>query len=157
MATSAHLRYGSTKTMYLSVYDEFQNGKFIVQTSTHKICRLALDYSHEQSNKYIKRLTEDWFSCLLELNFGWARNCSSVLIKFATFTFSDGKANTRHHGQAIYTITKCQHLNRMLLMSFTIHHWKAMESWLCKEVRIMYENILKSIFLAKELGIASWN
>jgi len=54
MATSAHLRYGSTKTMYLSVYDEFQNENFIVQRPTHKFCRLALDHSHVQSNKYIK-------------------------------------------------------------------------------------------------------
>jgi len=54
MATSAHLRYGSTKTMYLSVYDEFQNENFIVQRSTHQFCRLALVHSHEQFNKYIK-------------------------------------------------------------------------------------------------------
>ena len=51
---NAHLRYGSTKTMYLSVYDEFQNGNFIVQRSTHKFCRLTIDHSHKQSNKCIK-------------------------------------------------------------------------------------------------------
>ena len=51
MATSAHLRNGSTKIMYLSVHDEFQYESFNAQRLTHKFCRLTLDHSHEQSNK----------------------------------------------------------------------------------------------------------
>ena len=73
----------------------------------HKFCRLTLDHSHVQSNKCIKGegvvagLKEDWPSCFLELKFGRARNCSSAVMKFTIFTLNDGKADTRHHEQAI--------------------------------------------------------
>jgi len=71
----------------------------------HRFCILTLDNSHVQSNKCIKGvvvgLKEDWPSCSLELKFGRARNCSSAVIQFARFTLNDGKADTRHHEQAI--------------------------------------------------------
>ena len=50
---------------HLSVYSEFQNGKFVVQRSTHYFSCMAMDQSHEQLNKSIKGeggavgLTED--------------------------------------------------------------------------------------------------
>ena len=53
------------KTMHPSIYSEFQKGHFVVQRSVHKFSCMALDQSHEQSNKCIKGdggvvgLTED--------------------------------------------------------------------------------------------------
>ena len=53
------------ETMHPSVYHEFQKGNFVVQQSTHAFSCMALDQSHEQSNKCIKGdggvvgLTED--------------------------------------------------------------------------------------------------
>ena len=42
------------RTMHPSIHDEFQNGNFVVQRSTHTFSRMALDQSHEQSNRCIK-------------------------------------------------------------------------------------------------------
>jgi len=52
MVASIHIRdMVALKNMHPSVHDEFQNGNFVVPRSTH---RMALDQSHEQSNKCIK-------------------------------------------------------------------------------------------------------
>uniref|UniRef100_H3APT9 Uncharacterized protein n=1 Tax=Latimeria chalumnae TaxID=7897 RepID=H3APT9_LATCH len=42
------------KETHRTVLDEFQKGNFVVQQSTHSFLLIALDQSHEQTNKYIK-------------------------------------------------------------------------------------------------------
>ena len=61
-----HIRDMSTlSSTHPSVFNEFQNGNFVVQRSIHRFSCMALDQSHEQLNKWIKGeggavgLTED--------------------------------------------------------------------------------------------------
>ena len=77
--------HGSTKTMHLLVPNEFYNGNLLFKDQYVHFAG-TLDHSHVQSNKCIKGegvvvgLKEDWPSCSLELKFGRARNCTSVVI-----------------------------------------------------------------------------
>ena len=88
---------------YPSIYDEFQNGNFIVQRSTHHFSCMVMDQSHEQLNKSIKGeggavgLTEDpaalrrWMITGPEL--------SRIVTEFEDTVCDVSASSSKHHEQ----------------------------------------------------------
>ena len=86
-----------------STYDEFQNGNFVVQQSTHHFSCMAMDQSHEQLNKSIKGeggavgLTEDpaalrrWMIAGPEL--------SRIVAEFEDTVCDVSASSSKHHEQ----------------------------------------------------------
>ena len=94
-------------SIHPSVYNEFQNGNFVVQRSTRKFSCMALDQSHEQLNKWIKGeggavgLTEDPAALRRWMLAG--PEVSRVIAEFEeVFCDEDEHNSTKHHEGAPY-------------------------------------------------------
>ena len=147
------------RTMHPSVHDEFQNGNFVVHRSTHIFSKMALDQSHEQSNKCIKGeggvvgLTEDpaalrrWMLAGPEI--------ARVISEFEEFLLNNGKTVTRHHEQAAhYQSTFAKDVNALINTFNELDNPFSENSGdlITLDTKdIMNEDAVKSIFLAKQL------
>ena len=147
------------KTMHPSVYHEFQKGNFVVQRSTRGFSCMALDQSHEQSNKCIKGdggvvgLTEDhsarrrWMLAGPEI--------TGVVAEFEE-SMGDDSVTTSHHEQTPHHQATFAKDTNCLIATFNelgnpfLECSKELPTLDTKD--LMTEDAIQSILSAKELG-----
>ena len=147
------------KTMHPSVYHEFQKGNFVVQRSTCGFSCMALDQSHEQSNKCIKGdggvvgLTEDpsalrrWMLAGPEI--------TRVIAEFEE-SMRDDSVTTSHHEQMPHHQATFAKDTNCLIATFNelgdpfLECSKELLTLDTKD--LMTKDAIQSILSAKELG-----